>query len=66
MKAKIQLCSCGGIVELATVLLKCSKLTEVGSMSQSYLFDIVLVSNDVYGWQGDLLLVDVREVAVSD
>lgn len=35
-------------------------------MSQFYLFDIILVSDDVYGGQGDLLLVDVRKISVSD
>lgn len=42
------------------------KLTQVVGMSQFYLFDIILVSNDVYGRQGDLFLVDVREIPVSD
>ena len=36
------------------------------SDNMSHLFDIVSVSNDVYGRQRNLFPVDIREVPVSD
>lgn len=35
-------------------------------LQHAHLFDVVLVSNDVYGRQHDLFLVNIREVSVSD
>lgn len=42
------------------------KSSESKDLFPAYLFDVVLVSNDMYRRQRDLLLVNIREVPVSD